>query len=171
MNMSASPTRDEMRDDIADEVRRRLNEVSDSDIAEVDDAGKLASSMMALVPRATTFGELIGPVYSTKALSAMWGGMSRAGVSKRVSEGKLLALKVERENLFPLFQFQGTEIREDVIALVRILRPEADPFTIAQWLVAPLEDCGGRSAIELLDAGDRASADKAAKKAARRWAM
>lgn len=164
--MSASPT----RADITEAIRRQLNDVPDSDIAKVEDTERLASRMVAMVPRVTNFAELIGPVYSTKALMKMW-GMTRAGVSKRVSDGKLLALKVEGENLFPLFQFSGDEIRDDVLALARILRPEVDPFTIAQWLLTPLSEFDGRTTMQLLDEGNRNWAEQAAKRAARRWAM
>lgn len=166
MNTSASP----MRDEIAEAFRRQLNDVPDSDIENVQDTEGLASRMASMVPRATNFADLVGPVYSTKALTKMW-GITRAAVSKKAATGKLLALKVEGENLFPLFQFKGAEIRDDVITLVHILRAEVDPFTIAQWLLAPLEECGGRTAIELLDAGERDAAETAANRAARRWAM
>lgn len=97
---------------------------------------------------------LIGPVYSTRALTTLW-GVTRSAIGYRTRNGQLLALQVKGRNLFPLFQFgHGYEVRADVIEVVNVLREAADPLTIARWLRTPHdEDLEGRSPLEILDAG------------------
>lgn len=159
---------DRTREAILADIGRRLAAVPDELLDAVTDPAVVGERMMDAIPQGPgVFGRLIGPVYSTRALTAMW-GITRAAVSKRVRDGRLLALKVEGENLFPLFQFDGTRIRGDVIDLVNQLKPVTDPFTIAQWLRTPLSDHDGLTAIELLDS-DPDTARTAAEHAAARW--
>ena len=159
---------DRTREAILADIGRRLAAVPDELLDAVPDPAVVGERMMNVLPHGPgAFGRLIGPVYSTKALTTMW-RITRAGVSKRVRDGRVLALKVEGENLFPLFQFDGTRIRGDVIDLVNQLKPVTDPFTIAQWLRTPLSDHDGLTAIELLDS-DPDTARTAAEHAAARW--
>lgn len=157
-------------DEIIEAVRRKLDEVPAADLENVKDAAALGSRMVAMVPRSTggPLGRIVGPVYSTKALTTMW-GITRAAVSKRAAEGRLFALRVQKRNLFPAFQFDGKRVREDVLHIVGLLRSSADPFTIAQWLRTPLVEAEDRTPLELLDAGQRALAENLAKRSASRW--
>src|SRR5699024_8163043 len=94
-----------------------------ADLESVKDAAALGSRMVAMVPRSTggPLGRIIGPVYSTNALTKMW-NITRQGVNKRVKEGRLLTLYVQGKNLFPTFQFDGKRVREDVLHIVDLLR-------------------------------------------------
>src|SRR5699024_10597236 len=67
---------------------------------------------------------------------------------------RLFALHVQNGKLYPAFQLDGTQVREDVLCLVGILRASADPFTIAQWLRTPLVEAEDRTPLELLDTGE-----------------
>lgn len=172
-----SPTAEQQRRDansraeeILEVVRRELAEVPAADLEIVKDAAALGSKMVALVPRSTggPVGRIIGPVYSTSALTTMW-GITRQAVSKRAFEGHLFALNVQRRNLFPAFQFDGKRVREDVLHIVSLLRPSADPFNIAQWLRTPLTEAEGRTPLELLDAGEGPQVENLAKRNAARW--
>ncbi|WP_152349027.1 hypothetical protein [Brevibacterium sp. CFH 10365] len=157
-------------DEILEAVRRELAEVPAADLENVKDAAALGSRMVAMVPRNTggPLGRIIGPVYSTNALTTMW-GITRQGVSKRANEGRLFALYVQGKNLFPVFQFDGKRVREDVLHIVSLLRASADPFTIAQWLRTPLLEAEDRTPLELLDTGDGVLAENLAKRSASRW--
>lgn len=114
--------------------------------------------------------EAIGPVYTTRALSALW-GVTEATVGSRAKAGKVLRIKVQGKNLFPVFQFHGQHVRRDVLGVVDELRRCAvDPFTIAQWLQSPLaDDPDDGTPLALLKAGRRAEALSAARRAAARW--
>lgn len=126
--------------------------------------------MVAMVPRSTggPLGRIIGPVYSTRSLMAMW-DITRAAVSKKVAEANLFALKVQGQNLFPAFQFDGNLVRRDVLHLVNLLRGSADAFAIAQWLRTPLNEAADRTPLELLDSGEGDLAEEMAKRSASRW--
>ncbi|WP_152539185.1 hypothetical protein [Nesterenkonia sp. AN1] len=155
---------------IVRDVEKRLGEMPDERIEAVTDLSAVGERMARMVPTPPgEFGKQIGPVYSTRALTELW-SMTRAGVSKRAKEGRLLALKVEGENLFPLFQFDGAEVRRDVMELVQTLREAVDPFTIAQWLCTPqVDDDKKRTPVELLDEGEKEVALRAARRASNRW--
>ncbi|SDS21750.1 Protein of unknown function [Brevibacterium sandarakinum] len=159
------------RQEILASVQRGLEKLPDTDIEGVKDAVSLGASMAAMVPRtAGEFGRIVGPLYTTKALTVMW-NIGRAAISKRVAENKLLALKVEGDNLFPIFQFDGKMIRDDVMEIVQILRASVDPFTIAQWLRTPVLELDDQTPLDLLDVGNKAAAVRIAKRTAARWAM
>lgn len=131
-----------------------------------DTAGISADSRSNATSR--MFGRNFGPVYSTKSLMAIW-QIDDVEVARLVSDDRLLALKVRGEYLFPRFQFEGTMVRDDVTALVKTLRPSADPFNIAQWLHTPILEARGRTVIEILDSGDTVMAERLAMKASRLW--
>lgn len=165
-------TADASRDAILRDLRTRLKGMADEQFSDVDPT-VISARMARMVPPNPgpgEYGKLIGPVYSTGALEALW-GVTRAAVSKKAKEGRLLVLKVERENLFPVFQLEGDRVRTDVMEVVGLLREAVDPFTIAQWLKTPqVDDPEGRTPLDLLDAGQNESVLAAASKAAARWA-
>lgn len=163
-------TANEAREALLLGVRDRLKAMPDEQIEAVTDPASVAARMAQMVPSTRgEFGELIGPVYSTQALMTLW-GLTRAGVSKRAKEGKVLALAVEGRNLFPVFQFDGDAIRTDVLEVVGVLREGVDPFTIAQWLQTPqADDPEGRTPLNLLDMGQKEIVLAAARRASARW--
>lgn len=162
-------TADATREAILRSIRANLASVPDAQLAAVTDPDSVGAQMARVLPGVGECGRLIGPVYSTKALMAMW-GVSRAAVSKKAKAAQLLALKVERENLFPVFQFHEGRVREDVMEVVGALRGHVDPFTIAQWLRTPqAHDADNRTPLELLDAGKLDDVLSAARATAARW--
>lgn len=114
------------------------------------------------------FGRIIGPVYSTQALMLMW-QIDVVDVARLSANDDLLALKVQGEYLCPLFQFDGSAVRADIMAIVKILRSSADPFTIAQWLRIPIVEAGCQTPIDMLDSGERTAVELLAMGNANRW--
>lgn len=160
------------REAILKGIRSRLEAMPDERFSGIENPDNVSDQMAQLVPETglSTYGQLIGPVYSTRALTTMW-GVTRAAVSKKAMAGGLLTLKVAGENLFPTFQFEGRDVRSDVISLVTTIQPAADPFTIAAWLRTPLaDDPSGRTPLTLLDEGESEPAHRAAVRVAARWA-
>lgn len=115
------------------------------------------------------FGRIIGPVYSTKVLMAMW-QIDDVDIVRLSTNDELLALKVQEEYLCPQFQFEGSTVRADVMAIVKILRSSTDPFTIAQWLRTPIVGAGCQTPIDMLDSGERRAVELLAMGNADRWA-
>lgn len=160
------------REAILQGLRARLEAMPDTRFSEIDDPDAVSDQMALMVPepKLSPYGQLIGPVYSTKVLTAMW-DVTRAAISKKAKAGNLLTLKIAGKNLFPIFQFDDREVRSDVLSLVNALQPATDPFTIAAWLRTPLaDDPSGRSPLMLLDDGEIAVAHRAAARVAAGWA-
>lgn len=112
---------------------------------------------------------LIGPVYTTRALMTLM-GVSRSTVNRRIKHDRILAIKVQGRNLFPVFQFDEHQVRTDVLKIVDVLRECADPFTIALWLQTPMaDDPQVRTPLAALNAGRHRVALNAARRAAARW--
>ena len=84
-----------------------------------------------------TNADLYGPVYSQAAVVKLL-SLGEAEVADLVRTGSLLALPVEDTHLFPVFQFEGHEIRQEVIEVARTLSKASDVFSAAQWLHARL---------------------------------
>ena len=163
---------DQRRTEILDNVRARLNDFPDDQMAAVNDPAAIGERMARMVPPvAGEFGRLIGPVYSTKALEAMW-SVTRAAVSKKVRDKRIFALKVSGASIFPLFQFDGIDVRQDILEVVRLLEDVGiDNWTIAAWLRTPVaSDEAGRTPIGLLDAGQSEVVTVAARRLGERWA-
>ena len=149
-----------------------LAKLPDTQVNAVEDPAALGQLMARLVPPTPgEFADLIGPVYSTKALESLW-GITRAGVSKKARTGQLLALKVDGQNVFPLFQFDGARVRTEVVGTARLMQERgADAWSVAAWLCTPLADDGqGRTPLDLLSAGDVAAVQGHARATAERWA-
>lgn len=167
----SSSTAEEKREAIVDGLRSRLQQMPDERFDDVSDPRAVGENMAVFVPESPgAFSKIIGPVYSTRALTSLW-RVSREAVSKRARNGGLLVLKVEGENLFPVFQFDGAEVRQDVMAVVKAFGEHVDPFTIAQWLnTRQVSDGARRTPIEMLDSGAFNEVVSAARVASARWA-
>ncbi|MCQ9368556.1 hypothetical protein NQ036_09945 [Brevibacterium sp. 91QC2O2] len=159
------------RDEIVAGVRAALDSMPDKRFEDLDDPALLGDRIARMLPQAPgAFSALIGPVYSTKALTSMW-DISREAVSKKAKKHQLFAIKVEGDNLFPLFQFSGDSVRSDVLAVANVFREVVDPATIALWIMTPLAgDEQKRTPLGLLDNGHLEDALAAARRTARNWA-
>lgn len=158
------------RESLATALRAELDAIPDAQIDSLRDVGAVAKRMAAALP-SKGLGEIVGPVYATSALQRWW-GHSRENVSKKARRGKLLALKVDGENLFPAFQFTDDfQVREDVMEVVTVFQGVVSPFTIAQWLATPVvDDVHGRTPVELLDSGAREDVMDRARLLSETWA-
>lgn len=111
-----------------------------------------------------------GPVYSLQAVMKLL-DLTEAEVADLVWTNDLLALPVEDSFLFPAFQFEGHEVRQDVLEVARILIQASDVFTAAQWLnskIVSAPNPGRLRAHELLKT-DPEAVRQAALETAARW--
>ncbi len=158
-------------ENILESLRTELLKKPISNLSQLNNHKIIALHLASLVPSPTgSYGDLIGPVYSTSALESMW-GISRQAISKKVSKRALLGLKVSGNMLYPVFQFRGDQIRGDVREIAKILLESADPFTAAQWIMTPCpDDARGRTFRHLLDDNELEAVRQYAQQAAERWA-
>lgn len=158
------------REAILRELVHGLDALSDEQLVSIDDPVGLGKSMAGLLVAATgSFGQLVGPMYHAQALESLW-SISRQELGKQVTAGQVLALQVGDEYLFPVFQFKGRTVREEVLAVVRVLRTAVDPFTIAQWLCTPQQDDpSGRTPLQRLNDGEYGQVLAEAERATTRW--
>ena len=82
-------------------------------------------------------------------------GISRQAVDKRRAAGKLLAVRVRGDWHYPAAQFDNNEVLPGIEAVIAGM-PEASPWSVLDFLLAPDEALGGRSPLAALRAGDLA---------------
>ncbi|MFJ2619646.1 hypothetical protein [Glutamicibacter sp. NPDC087344] len=117
-----------------------------------------------------SYGKLIGPVYSLAALATLW-DCSEQEAARRAERLSMLALQVGDRKLYPSFQLDGAEPREDVLEAAFLLSLAGEHETAALWLVTAC--CGdrlGRTHLQLLDLGERRQVVAEAAETASRWA-
>ncbi|WP_433861960.1 hypothetical protein [Streptomyces sp. L7] len=135
-------------DEISDAVRLRLLELVDqgAELIQLGDADDVAAQLVSRLPIANPWPEIVGPCYTSGSLQREL-GVSRAALSKAVSDGRLLRLMTsDGQYVYPAFQVvDGALVRglREVLAVLR-LGAQDDPWTWAQWLNTPVPD---RSAV------------------------
>jgi hypothetical protein len=111
-------------------------------------------------PSRNELAERTGPFYDTSAL-ASWLGVTRDALDRRSQNGALLSVTTsDGMRLYPAWQFtaEGGSLVPGLHDVLTVLRGgSGDGWTIALWLVTPVVDLNGRSAIEWLKAGGAAS--------------
>lgn len=118
----------------------------------------------------TVTSKAVGPVYSLTAMEELL-GLSITEVTAMAETGELLALPVQNNLLFSIFQFDGQEVRHDIIDIAKILTEAADPFTAAAWLHAPAVMAGnGETSNEEFMRTNPVVVRAAAQDMAARWA-
>ncbi len=83
---------------------------------------------------------LAGEVLDTSHLCALL-SISRQALAQRVARGKLLGLPSERTTLYPVWQFDGSDVRPVVVDGISSFRAhlgdDVDPLMIASWAQTP----------------------------------
>ena len=120
-------------------VARKLQSVSESDLAEVDPE-QVAERVAALIPTPHPFAQL-GPFYPTRAVTK-WLGITRQALDHRVRARKLLACPTSDggDRVYPVWQFtdDGRPIPHLAEVLSALHEGIDDPWTWATWLAAPV---------------------------------
>ncbi|WP_156044043.1 hypothetical protein [Cellulomonas sp. HZM] len=139
-----------------------------------EDPAVLARRMLAAVPRAHLYDQLVGPFFDLEGVRRLLGGTSRQAVHDRVKRGTLLQVRTSDDVLlYPAFQFDGTDVSPRIRQVLIHLRDAGvDGWTIATWFSVPAADLDGDSPrTRLVDAGAPIEpVEQLAIAAARRWA-
>lgn len=109
--------------------------------------------------------DLVGPFYSEEGVREMLGDS--------IGDYSLLVTCAsDGTPFYPVFQFEGKIPKQNVLDIAAILLISADAWTAGVWLNVPqVDDPQRRTALELLEIGERELVERAAKEAAYRWSQ
>ena len=130
-----------LADDAAGEALRHLDPLAGAIARGAEVRAKLAEAAGGLLA-ADTVGRLLG--------------ITRQAVDKRRGAGRLLALRIRGDWHYPAAQFSTDgEVLDGIAELVAAM-PEAGPWSVLDFLLAPDAALGGRSPLAAMHAGDLA---------------
>ena len=92
------------------------------------------------------------PVLETGEVCALL-GVTRETIRKKVDRKQLLALPKGGDRVFPTFQFREGDVLPGLAEVLRALDTDS-PFVALSFLISKSSDFGGKSACELLQAGE-----------------
>ncbi|MDN5600138.1 MAG: hypothetical protein ACTHV2_09035 [Brachybacterium sp.] len=97
-----------------------------------------------------------GTFFTSQKVGEKLGGISRQAVSARVQKSTLLRVTTSDDvSAFPSFQIRAGDVPGPMKKLFQTLLPAApDPWGVLYWMTSPLEEFGGRTAVEVVDDGD-----------------
>ena len=102
--------------------------------------------------RMTELRKAAEPVLETGAVCELL-SLSRETIRKKVDRRQLLALPKGGDRVFPAFQFQDGDVLPGFAEVLNALATDS-PFVALSFLLSKNPDFGGRSACELLQAGE-----------------
>jgi hypothetical protein len=108
------------------------------------------------IPDASPWNDLIGPFYDSAGL-IRWTKTTQQDLHADTARGNILGVRTEDGDLlYPAWQFGNdgapTPGLAEVLATLRTTMP--DPWANALWLNAPVERFGGKTAVQMLWAGE-----------------
>ena len=102
--------------------------------------------------RMTELRRAAEPVLETGAVCKLL-SLSRETIRKKVDRRQLLALPKGGDRVFPAFQFQDGDVLPGFAEVLNALANDS-PFVALSFLLSKNPDFGGRTACELLQAGE-----------------
>lgn len=139
-----------------------------------ESAHALAARMLAAVPGAHVYDELVGPFHTTGGVQTLL-GITRQAVHERVKRGTLLRVLTSDEvALYPAFQFCGAQVSPPLRRVLATFRETpVDGWTVAAWLCVPCPELDDLSPRDWLADTDRdpTAVLALASEAAARWAQ
>lgn len=138
------------------EYRIRSGEVH---LDDVDAARRLADSLVAAtLTRQERLNDRFGAFYTSERARQALGGISRQALHSRVENKRLLRVTTtDDKKVYPALQFDAEgKLLAGLPRLLNILLTDtADEWVVLYWLTAPLQEFDGRTALEIVQAGDR----------------
>jgi hypothetical protein len=147
-------------DQLAVSVWQRLKKLESAysargrSLTDLGSLDSLCERMVAAIPAPSLWDDLLGPFYGPGQIAKLLGGVSRQAVADRRGRGTLLGLKTaDGVWVYPKFQLGlDNEILPGLPAVLKtLLDSKVDDWTLAGWLVSPLETLGGSSPIQWLE--------------------
>lgn len=138
-----------------EEATRRFEEALSGVVAEHERAGRTAQTVLgdpgsfarravrASAPGASPWDDLVGPFVRSDGVQHRL-GISRQAVAAKAARRRLLrVITVEGDHLYPLWQFDDTQVLRGLPELLALFPENAvDGWTLATWLRTPDPDLG-----------------------------
>ncbi|PPH86334.1 hypothetical protein C5C95_15045 [Rathayibacter sp. AY1B7] len=147
---------DRYKEDLVDRFSRSVDDLVTSkaitDFSQ-DALDATASSALAGMREANRVNTQLGAFYTIDRVMTVLGNVSRQAVNERVKSNRLLRVQTsDGKLLFPAFQFQATGgVHPQLSKVLQILLASGeDGWTIAYWLTTPIEQFGGRTALDVI---------------------
>lgn len=140
------------------QLRQQLKRHGTPDL-DPEDAGRRAAIFTSA---GRAWADEIGPFYDTPGAQAALGGVTKQAVSQRVSERRLLGLRLAVDGtsrarmVYPVWQFDSGVLRHlPAVLAVAGFTPDRPTtgWTIATWLMTSDARIGGMTAVRMLRAG------------------
>lgn len=130
--------------------------VGDPRVAEPSRAiDPLAGAIGRSIGHREEIAALAGEMLSSAQVSTHL-GISRQAIDKRRKTGKLLAVRVGSDWLYPAFQFERGEVMPGFPAVLQAYAG-VDPWVVIDAVLAPDDALGGRCLMDAIRAGDEAA--------------
>jgi hypothetical protein len=112
-----------------------------------------AAVARGLAREQATRAALVADSWSTAEVAKLL-AVSSAAVTKRRAKGGLIAFKHKEDWRYPRWQFQGSHLVSDAIAVWRVLPDRHDMLGLVRWFTMPSKQLRARTPIAALAAGD-----------------
>ncbi|MCP3426741.1 hypothetical protein NBM05_12200 [Rothia sp. AR01] len=152
----------------AADFRREIDERIDRSLEEMADAGelsdttpghaeRLAHAAVRAIRTANRVTTQVGPLYSRDRVMKVLGVGSRQALHDRIRRHALLRVfSAEGQALFPVLQFRDGAVDPGLVPYLKILLGSgASGWTVLYWLTSPAARFGGRTPLQVVEAGDR----------------
>lgn len=120
-----------------------------------------AAVARGLAREQATRAGLVADSWSTTEVAALV-GVSSAAVTKRRGKSGLIAFLHKGDWRYPRWQFRGSEVIADTIAVWRLLPDRHDVIGLVRWFTLPSRQLGDRTPVQAIADGDAAAALDAA---------
>lgn len=117
------------------------------------------------------FSKQMGPVYTASTVCTVTGLSASQLEEKRLALEVLSAVTVDGTTIYPVFQFEGAEVRSGITDLLSIFAPYAfDGWSLISWFTLRSAELGNLSPVEWVELhGADERVKSLAQEAAYRW--
>lgn len=151
------------------ELMSTSHEVAQDLATELGTPTEFAQRIYGFLPRRSPWAHVVGPVYTTAQLEKIL-GVSRQAIADRVRRRTLLGLHTQDGHVvYPVFQFEGTQVIGGLSEVLRIVVGAVDDWTLASWLVATQPTLGVSIIDALNESGASGPVMTLASATAERW--
>jgi hypothetical protein len=92
-------------------------------LASLKNPSAFGTQLAALADSKATWERALGRYLSVSEAARVLGVSSRQAVHQRIARGTLLAMDLTGQTVLPAYQFEGSQMRPEVVHVLKLLRP------------------------------------------------